>query len=49
MNITDQMALTLDGVNLTNEEIVQYATDTFRPRAVYDNGRTYFAGVRFKF
>ncbi len=49
VNITDQVALTFDGVNLTNEEIVQYASDTFRPRAVYDNGRTYFAGVRFKF
>ncbi len=48
-NLTDQIALTLDGVNLTNEEIVQYATDTFRPRAVYDNGRIYFVGARFKF
>jgi iron complex outermembrane receptor protein len=49
VNVTDQVALTFDGVNLTNESIVQYASDTFRPRAVYNNGRTYFAGVRFKF
>jgi iron complex outermembrane recepter protein len=49
VNITDQLALTFDGVNLTNEEIVQFASDSFRPRAVYDNGRIYFAGARFKF
>ena len=49
VNITDQLALTFDGVNLTNEEIVQFASDSFRPRAVYDNGRVYFAGARFKF
>ena len=49
VNITDSLALTFDGVNLTNEEIFQYATDTFRPRAIYDNGRIYFVGARFKF
>ncbi|HEX9707291.1 MAG TPA: TonB-dependent receptor [Steroidobacteraceae bacterium] len=49
VNITDKFALTFDGVNLTNEEIVQFASDSFRPRAVYDNGRIYFAGARFKF
>jgi iron complex outermembrane receptor protein len=49
VNVTDNIALTFDGVNLTNEEIVQFASDSFRPRAVYDNGRTYFVGARFKF
>jgi iron complex outermembrane receptor protein len=49
VNITDHLALTFDGVNLTNEEIVQFASDSFRPRAVYDNGRIYFVGARFKF
>lgn len=47
-NITDNIALTFDGVNLTNEEIVQFASDAFRPRAVYDNGRIFFAGARIK-
>jgi len=42
------LALTFDGVNLTNEKIVQFDTDKFRPRAVYDNGRYFFAGVRFQ-
>jgi len=41
------LSLSLDGVNLTNEEIRQFATDEFRPRAVYTNGRYFFAGVRW--
>jgi iron complex outermembrane receptor protein len=49
VNVTDNVALTFDGVNLTNEEIVQFATDKFRPRAIYDNGRIFFAGARVKF
>ena len=39
---------TADGVNLTNEKIVQFASDSFRPRAVYDNGRYYFLGMRYQ-
>jgi len=49
VNITENVALTFDAVNLTDDKIVQYATDTFRPRAIYDNGRIYFAGARVKF
>ncbi|HEV7715076.1 MAG TPA: TonB-dependent receptor [Steroidobacteraceae bacterium] len=49
VNVTDFLALTFDGVNLTNEKIEQFAGEEFRPRAIYDNGRIYFAGVRFKF
>lgn len=47
--VTDNVKLTFDGINLTNEEIVQYAGETFRPRAIYDNGRVYFFGVRVAF
>jgi iron complex outermembrane receptor protein len=47
--LTDNVKLTFDGINLTNEEIVQYAGETFRPRAIYDNGRVYFFGVRVAF
>ena len=47
-NATDNVTLTVDAVNLTNEEIFQFASDSFRPRAVYDNGRIFFAGVRFR-
>ncbi len=47
-NVFRGLTLTLDGVNLTDEKIVQFATDRFRPRAVYDNGRYYFIGVRYR-
>jgi len=47
-NIYRGITLTADGVNLTNEKIIQFDTDRFRPRAVYDNGRYYFVGVRFQ-
>lgn len=49
VNVLDSVALTFDAVNLTNDKIEQYATETFRPRAIYDNGRIYYAGVRVKF
>jgi iron complex outermembrane receptor protein len=42
------LTFTVDGVNLTDAKIVQFDTDRFRPRAVYDNGRYYFAGIRFQ-
>lgn len=48
-NLTEMVALTFDAVNLTNDKIEQYAGSEARPRAIYDNGRLYFAGARFKF
>jgi iron complex outermembrane receptor protein len=47
-NLFHGVALTVDGVNLTDEKIVQYASDRFRPRGVYHNGRYYFIGLRFQ-
>jgi iron complex outermembrane receptor protein len=47
-NVLRDITFTVDGVNLTNEKIVQFASDSFRPRAVYDNGRYYFVGFRFQ-
>jgi iron complex outermembrane receptor protein len=47
-NLYRGLTLTFDGVNLTDEKIVQFASDDFRPRAVYDNGKYYFLGVRFQ-
>ena len=47
-NLMHGVTFTLDGVNLTDEKIVQFASDTFRPRAVYDNGRYYYIGFRFQ-
>ena len=49
VNVLDNVALTFDGINLTDEEIVQFTGEKFRPRAIYDNGPVYFAGVRVRF
>lgn len=49
VNVLDSVALTFDAINLTDEEIEQFADDPTRPRAIYDNGRVYYAGVRVKF
>jgi iron complex outermembrane receptor protein len=48
-NLTDHITLTFDALNITDEKIVQFSGAEFRPRAIYDNGRQYYAGVRFKF
>jgi len=47
--VTENISLQLDAVNLTDEKIVQYSGTKDRPRAVYDNGRQFYAGVRFQF
>ena len=49
VNVLDNVAVTFDAINITNEKIEQFASDTFRPRAIYDNGRIYYGGVRMKF
>jgi iron complex outermembrane receptor protein len=49
VNITENVVGTLDALNITDEKTEQFAGDTFRPRAIYDNGRIYYAGVRVKF
>ena len=49
VNLTDNIALTADAVNLTNEPIVQYSGTRARPRNIYDNGRQFYFGVRAKF
>ena len=48
-HLDDNWTLTFDAVNLMNEEIRQFAGTDTRPRAVYDNGRTYWAGVRLNY
>ena len=49
VNVMDNLALTFDGINLTDEKLEQFAGTKDQPRAIYDNGRTYYAGVRVKF
>ncbi len=49
VNLTENIALTADAINLTNEKIVQFSGTPDRPRAVYDNGRQFYVGARFRF
>jgi iron complex outermembrane receptor protein len=47
--LTDNVSLTADAVNLTNVKIVQYSGSPVRPRAIYDNGRQFYFGARFRY
>jgi iron complex outermembrane receptor protein len=50
VNITDNFAVTFDGVNLLDEELFQYYDNLKnRPARYYDNGPIYYLGVRFNF
>jgi iron complex outermembrane receptor protein len=50
VNLTDHFALTFDGVNLLDEEVVEYYDgDKSRPARYYDNGTIYYLGVRMTF
>ena len=48
-NLTENVALTADAVNLMNEKIVQFSGNSVRPRAIYDNGRQFYVGARVRF
>ena len=47
-NVNDNIALTFDALNLTNR-MLRYTQGTSEPRAIYDNGRQLYAGIRFKY
>ena len=49
LQLTDNIALTADAVNLTNAKIRQYSGTETRFLRLYDNGRIFYAGVRVKF
>ena len=49
VNVTDNITLFADAVNLTNHKIEQFSGTTARPRAIYDNGRQFYFGARAKF
>ncbi len=48
-NVTDNVAVTVEGNNLTDAKIVQFNDVPSHPRAIYDNGRVYFAGVKLRY
>ena len=45
VNLTDRISLSFDALNLTNELLKYYGENTSQPRALYDNGRQFYAGV----
>jgi iron complex outermembrane recepter protein len=47
--LTQNIWLTADAINLGNAKIVQYSGTTVRPRAIYDNGRQFYIGARFRY
>ena len=48
-DVTDNISLTFDALNLNNAILKYYANNTSQPRAFYDNGRQFYFGVRVKY
>ncbi len=48
-NVTNYAAVTVEAQNLTDAKVVQYDDVLSHPRAIYNNGRVYFAGVKLRF
>lgn len=49
LKLTENISLTGDAVNLLNRKIFQYSGSETRFRALYDNGRIFYAGARVRF
>jgi len=49
VNVTPNVTLSVDALNMTNSKLVYYAANPTQVRAVYDNGTQLFAGVHVKF
>ncbi|WP_245863759.1 TonB-dependent receptor [Caulobacter mirabilis] len=49
VSVSDNVALTFDAQNLTDQQLYYYVDNPNIPRAVYDNGRTFYVGARAKF
>ncbi|NTS76738.1 TonB-dependent receptor [Catenovulum sp. SM1970] len=46
--VTEQLSVIFDGINLTDEIIYNYERNKYAPIGIYKNGRRLFAGVRFE-
>lgn len=46
--VTDNLQFTLDAMNITNRKL-RYTQGDGLPRAIYDNGRQFYAGIRLKY
>ncbi|MDB5416912.1 MAG: TonB-dependent receptor [Phenylobacterium sp.] len=49
VKVTPNLWLTIDGLNLTDQKLKYYALSKSQPRAVYDNGRQLFLGLRLRY
>ena len=49
VNITKNVTLSVDALNITNSLLKYYAANPTQVRAVYENGTQVFAGVHVKF
>src|SRR3569832_130455 len=49
VNVTPNVTLSVEALNLTNSKLIYYAANRTQVRAVYDNGTQLFAGVHVKF
>jgi iron complex outermembrane receptor protein len=45
LRVTDAIRISFDALNLTDETLKYYGNTTAQPRAFYDNGRQFYAGV----
>ncbi len=48
-NVTQNIALTLDAQNIGHSKLYYFVGDPSIPRAYYDNGQTWYVGVRLKY
>ncbi|WP_443748204.1 TonB-dependent receptor [Asticcacaulis solisilvae] len=48
-NLSSNIALTLDAQNLTHQKLYYFVGNPSIPRAYYDNGQSWFVGVRLKY
>ncbi|MDV6332640.1 TonB-dependent receptor [Asticcacaulis sp. 201] len=48
-NVTEHVALTLDAQNLLHEKLRYFVGNPSIPRAVYDNGQSFYVGARLKY
>ncbi|MEE2001868.1 TonB-dependent receptor [Alkalimonas sp. MEB108] len=48
-NVSDNISLAFEAINLTNEQVVEYNTNKARTFSIYENGRRYVAGIRVAF
>lgn len=49
VNVTDNIALSLDAQNIANSKLYYFVDNPSIPRAYYNNGRTFWVGARAKF